>query len=585
MCIACNAGMKAILRYNGSRREFLKHVGMFSASVFTGSLAGTSKAVAQSTGRVGAEDIVFRGGPILTMNSDQPGAQAIAIRGNRILAVGSCESVAAQADAGARVIDLQGRTLMPGLIDPHMHNTFVLFEDWIDVSPIVAPRFEDVQRKIRESAGNATDSAWIRAQQFDPSITQGARIPDLSMLDQWVPNRPFFMIESNGHVAYVNSYALKLAGITRHTPDPPLARFVRDANGNLTGRLEESNAMMPFIEKMPVLSAFETQARIKRLLSHAASVGCTTLHDCGIGMQAGIAELDLLDAIMADDPPVRYRGMLVSTLMDDWEKSGIKPGRGNDQFRIDGIKAWSDGSNQAYTGYQRENYLGKNSRGSLNYTLAQLTEVIRRAHAGGWQIGVHANGDAGIDTTLQAYEAVLTSAPYADHRHRIEHCSILHPEQIEKMHTLGLSPSFLIGHIRWWGKAFRDRILGPDRARFYDPCASALAGKLRISLHSDWNVTPIEPLRYIEDAVARVMNEGGGVFYGQERISIQAALRAVTIDAAWQCRMDDLVGSLEEGKYADFTITEENPMQAEPTQISKIKVSETWMAGRQRYQA
>jgi len=277
--------------------------------------------------------------------------------------------------------------------------------------------------------------------------------------------------------------------------------------------------------------------------------------------------------------------MLVSTLMDDWEKSGIKPGRGNDQFRIDGIKAWSDGSNQAYTGYQRENYLGRNSRGSLNYTLAQLTEVIRRAHAGGWQIGVHANGDAGIDTTLQAYEAVLTSAPRADHRHRIEHCSILHPEQIEKMHALGLSPSFLIGHIRWWGKAFRDRILGPDRARFYDPCASALAGKLRISLHSDWNVTPIEPLRYIEDAVARIMNEGGGVFYGQERISVQAALRAVTIDAAWQCRMDDLVGSLEEGKYADFTITEENPMQAEPTKISKIKVSETWMAGRQRYQA
>jgi len=576
--------MNAILRYNGSRREFLKHVGLFSASVFTGALAGTGKTLAQSTGAAYAGDIVFRGGPILTMNSEQPEAEAVAVRGSRILAAGSLESVTAQAAPGARVINLQGRTLMPGLIDPHMHNTFVLFEDWVDVSPMAVPDFEGVQRKIRDAAHKAAGGAWVRVQQFDPSITQGAMIPDLPLLDKWVPDKPLFMIESNGHVAYANSYALKLAGINRYTPDPPLARFVRDATGNLTGRLEESNAMLPFIEKMPVLSAFEMQARIKRMLNHAASVGCTALHDCGIGMQGGTAELDLLDAIMADDPPVRYRGMLVSTLMDDWEKSGIKPGRGNDQFRIDGIKAWSDGSNQAYTGYQRENYLGRNSRGSLNYTLPQLTDVIRRAHAGGWQIGVHANGDAGIDTTLQAYEAVLKSAPRADHRHRIEHCSILHPDQIEKMHMLGVSPSFLIGHVRWWGKAFRDRILGPERARFYDPCASALAGKLRISLHSDWNVTPIEPLRYVEDAVARIMNEGGGVFFGEERIPVQAALRAVTVDAAWQCRMDDIVGSLEVGKYADFTIVEENPMQVESTKISKIKVSETWVAGRQRYQ-
>ena len=151
--------------------------------------------------------------------------------------------------------------------------------------------------------------------------------------------------------------------------------------------------------------------------------------------------------------------------MDRWDEAGIKPGHGNDLLRMDGVKAWVDGSNQAYTGYQRADYLGRATRGSENYSLPQLTEVMRRAHRAGWQVGVHANGDAAIDTSLAAYETVLRETPRADHRHRIEHCSVLHPEQIARMRELGLSPSFLIGHVRWWGEAFRDRILGPERAQ------------------------------------------------------------------------------------------------------------------------
>jgi len=139
--------------------------------------------------------------------------------------------------------------------------------------------------------------------------------------------------------------------------------------------------------------------------------------------------------------------------------------------------------------------------------------------------------------------------------------------------------------LRWWGKAFRDRILGAERARFYDPCASALKGGLRISLHSDWNVTPLEPLRYVADAVTRTMNEGGEVFFADERIPVEAALRAATIDAAWQCRMDNIVGSLEPGKYADLTLLERDPTAVDPTEIAKIKISETWLAGERRHAA
>jgi predicted amidohydrolase YtcJ len=474
---------------------------------------------------------------------------------------------------------------MPGLIDPHMHFVFTAFEDWIDVSPITTPDYATVRSKLQKGVADAKPGEWVRAQQFDASITKDAKIPTIAELDALAPNNPFFMQESNGHIAYANSAAFEAAGINRETPDPSGARFVKDVDGNLTGRLEEMAAQQEFLGIMPSPSAADMIGRVQRLLDHASSVGCTMLHDCGIGIMAGAQDLKILDAVLGEGKaPVRYRGMLVSTIMDEWEKEGIKPGRGDDLFRVDGIKAWADGSNQAQTGYMRENYLGTDARGALNYSLEQVTDVIRRAHDGGWQVGVHANGDAAIDMVLDAYEAVLGKTSNSDLRHRIEHCSVFHPEQMVRMKDMGLSPSFLIGHVRWWGKAFRDRLLGPARARFYDPCASALAAGLKISLHSDWNVTPIEPLRYVEDAVTRVMNEGGDVFFPEERIPVDAALRAVTIDAAWQCHMEDQIGSLEAGKFADFAILEEDPT-APDVKIGKIKVSETWMNGTKRYAA
>ena len=298
-------------------------------------------------------------------------------------------------------------------------------------------------------------------------------------------------------------------------------------------------------------------------------------------MLLGPGDLDLLGSVMADDPPVRYRGMLVSTAMDAWEERGLAPGHGDDRFRVGGIKAWSDGSNQARTGYQREDYLGGGGRGALNYSPEELAEAVERAHRGG-VAGRRPTPTGTRPSTPPSTPSRPSSPtlPRPDHRHRIEHCSVLHPEQVRRMVDLGLSPSFLIGHVRWWGRAFRDRILGPERAGRYDPCRSALAAGLRISLHSDWNVTPLEPLRCVEDAVTRVMAEGGEVLAPDERIPVEAALRAVTIDAAWQCRVDDIVGSLEPGKRADLTVLEEDPTEVDPGRIGQIAVSGTWLDGR-----
>lgn len=585
MCLSCNPGLAAILQHAASRRDFLKYVGVASTSAFAATAVEPAVAMGRFFKAETPADVIFQGGTVLTMKADAPRAEAVAIRDGRIVALGTASEISAYKGPDTRIVDLDERTLMPGMIDPHMHSVFVVLTDWIDVSPITTPAFDDIWNKLREGVARAREGEWVRAKQFDPSITANARIPTLADLDMLAPNNPFFMLESNGHIAYVNSKAMELVGISQLSQDPPQGRFDHDANGQLSGRLEEAAAFTPFIAKMPLPNAAEIQTLIRNMMDDAASKGCTALHDCGIGMMSGGGDIALLDAVMAQNPPVRYRGMLISTIMEQWEKLVIKPGHGNDSFRIDGMKAWADGSNQAMTGYQRENYLGTDQRGALNYTPEQLTNALRIAHNAGWQVAVHANGDAAIDTTIAAYETVLREKPRNDHRHRIEHCSVLHPAQMVKMKELGLSPSFLIGHVRWWGKAFRDRILGPERAKFYDPCASALAAGLRISFHSDWNVTPIEPLRYVEDAVTRIMNEGGDVFFANERIGVDAALKAVTLDAAWQCRMDNICGSLEPGKYADMTILEQDPTSVASTDIKAIKVSETWIAGEKRFGA
>lgn len=526
----------------------------------------------------GDADLVLSGGTVLTMDPRRPRVAAVAVRAERIVAAGEAAEVLELVGRRTERIDLGGRTLMPGLVDPHMHSALVQLADWIDISPMATPDADAVRDRLRTATPAAT--GWVLAQQFDPSITSGDPRLDREELDRLVPDHPALVLESNGHIAYANSAALRAAGVDRRSDDPLGGRYQRDAAGELTGRLEEPPAVAAFAGGFPVLGEDALVERIRGLLEHAAATGATMLHDCSIGAMAGAADLDALRRAMGEDSPVRYRGMLVSTAYDSWMQHGVRPGDGDDMLRVHGIKAWADGSNQAGTGYQREPYLGTQSCGALNHTPERLAEIIGRAHADGWQVGVHANGDAAIDATLDAYEQVLRFHPRPDHRHRIEHCSILHPEQIDRMAELGLSPSFLIGHLRWWGAAFRDRLLGPDRAARYDPCASALRGGLRISLHSDWSVTPLEPLRCVEDAVTRIMAENGEVLAGDERIPVEAALRAVTIDAAWQCRSDEITGSIEVGKHADLVLLEDDPTRVDPTRISGIPVSQTLVAGR-----
>ncbi len=578
MCNACDEKFMSVMRTLHGRRDFLR--GMGGGFVAT-AVAAPGAAFAAADGKSYA-DKIFLAKRIHTMDARNSTVEAVAVRDGLILARGRRDRILGLKGPRTQVVDFGDYTVLPGFVDPHMHSNFAGLRPWLDIGPFTTATMDEARQKIRDAVAKASPGGWIQGKMLDPSIMPGRPLTQQD-LDTLSPDVPVFILESNGHNAYANTRAFALAGVTKDTPDPPQGRFVRGRDGNLTGRLEEPPAFQPFIRVMSSPSGPELVGFLRADLDDAAAKGCTALHDCGIGGLFAEADIALIQAALKDEAPVRYAGLLVSTHYEKWKEMGLKPGLHSPNFSISGIKAWSDGSNQGLTGYQRAPYLNSTNRGALNYSPQEIETLVRTLHSDGWPIGIHANGDAAIDVVLDAYERGTRGEGGHKLRHRIEHCSILHDDQIARMKALGISPSFLIGHVHYWGRAFRDRLLGPDRANRLDPCRSALAGGLRISLHSDYNVTPIDPLRCIENAVLRDMNEGGGILNPDECITPLQAIRAMTIDAAWQCHLDQTCGSLEVGKAADLVVLERDPLQVAPDTLRKIGVHSTWLNGESRF--
>jgi predicted amidohydrolase YtcJ len=539
------------------------------------------------TGRHPEPDLILLGGTVRTMDPTRPVAEAIAIKNGRIVSVGSRGEVTALKGSGTEVIDAKGGTILPGFIDPHVHIVMgAVLGTFVDVRALTCETIDDVMAKLAAAAARTKPGEWIMARGFDPSLCKGNANITRHDLDRVAPAHPLFMLNASGHLAYVNSLAIERASVTDQTPDPGAGgKYMKDAQGHLTGVLAGGTSYAPFLKVAPRATPQSIIAAAMATLDEAASKGCTMLVDAGLGAFAGTEELHVLKALASTRrSPVRLAALMTSARIDDWLKfPDAQPGAGDDWFRLLGFKFWADGSNQGNTGYQREPYLNVDHRGILSFPAEDLAAGVKRVHDAGWQVAIHANGDAAIDQVLECYAKALAASPRADHRHRIEHCSIAWDEHFAKMAELGITPSFLIGHVHYWGRAFRDRIFGLAKASRLDATASALKAGVRFSLHSDYDVTEIGPLRCIENAVTRVMRDGGEVLAPEECISVEQGLRSMTIDAAWQAHMDHAVGSLEVGKYADLVILDEDPMTVDPNRLSQIRVRETWVEGIKRF--
>lgn len=538
--------------------------------------------------RVRTGTTVFVGATVLPVDDAFSAAEALAIRDGRILAVGTGSEVRAAAGDDAEVIDRTGSTILPGFIEPHAHLLpTALLDTFVDVGPFSFDTADEAIAHLRTVAPDTPAGSWIRGRQFDPSLQAGPDELTTEMLDTVSDTVPVVVMNASGHFAYVNSAALAVAGIDRDTPDIDGSPYGRYPDGSPNGVLMGQGAILSVMAKNPALADLDILAEARNVADRAARNGITTICDQGTGFLLGAGDIDLFEALAAAGLPTRLRYSCYDQRGDGFDERGTQPGDGDEYVRATGWKIVSDGSNQGRTGSQREPYLGRDERGLPYLEPDELLEKARHRASQGWQVVIHANGDRAIDIALDAHEAAVAAAEEAgrpDRRHRIEHCSILHDEQIERIAALGLSPSFLIGHVHFWGKAFRDEIFGPEKAAKLDRTASCSAAGIRWTIHSDEMVTPMEPLRCIHNAVTRELwREPGSVLNADECVSVETAIRSMTADAAWQCHSDHEIGTLEAGKLADFVVLAEDPRDVDPRNLAGVEVRETWMGGERRH--
>ena len=537
---------------------------------------------------------IFHGGTIMTVDKDFSEAEAIAVEGKKIIAVGTLKEVKSKAGNITEMVDLQNKVILPGFVDPHAHvMSFApirFLTENIGVTKFKTT--DEALNRLKEIAREREKGQWILASSWDPSVQEGVPALTIKELDDISTDHPIFVLNTSGHLAYVNSKAFEVAEIPEDIENPPGAEYVRDASGRLNGVIKNNVAFLPIWSANPATAEIDLTEALISLLNEFNQYGVTTTSEFSLGatmQSAGEADL-LFAASKRDDFTARVMAYPFYTLNDKWDEAGIKMYDGNDLAKIVGFKLIADGSNQGFTGLQRESYYTPSQKGNLGVAYMSVEEMMRIAEhrvKQGWHLALHGNGDQAIDNILTVMQQLKEKGyDIASLRPRIEHCSILHDDQIEKMKKLSVSASFLIGHVHYWGTFMRDSVFGPDKVQLLDRCASVEKAGISFSLQSDFAVTEPDMLKLVEIAVVRnTFKEPDYVLAPQESISVESAIRAITIEAAWQLMSDDIIGSLEAGKYADFVILEKDPRKVEPSEISEIAVLETWMNGKRVFKS
>jgi predicted amidohydrolase YtcJ len=534
-------------------------------------------------------DTIFSGGDIITVDDRNPGAEALAVAGGRIAAVGAREEVLQRRGPDTRMVDLEGMTLMPGLIEPHSHPVIsALLYDWIDVSGFHNANGAEVMERLRRAAATAGPDEWITAFGYDPILTRGLGALDADTLDEISSTNPIFVMIQTMHTVYVNHRALEVAGIDRSTPQPEGGTWVKDENGELTGMVIEQAAILPVMMPYLLSSQASGEELIEKQIRRYAAAGYTTVGAMGVFPVFRDWARILKERIESDDCPIR---MFVVDKATDLEQGvTVDFARGSDRLASGGAKFWYDGSFGTGNVLLEEPFLNsrlmqeglgvpKDSCGSSIYPKHQFRELVQKYHDAGRQISVHAQGDRAIRDVIDVYEEVLEASPRDDHRHRIEHGGLFPIDEMDRAASLGLTPSWHVNYVYYYGDAMRDEIIGPKRAEICFPVGAALRSDLRGSLHNDSPMYPAEPLLLMRSAVTR-KTRSGEVIGEEQAIDVDAAIKALTIDAAWQLFMDDVVGSLEVGKLADLVILSENPREVDPDLLDQIRVVATYREGR-----
>ncbi len=517
---------------------------------------------------------------ILTMDDHDTAASAIALDGDRILAVGDRESLAPYVGPETRLRDMEGRTIMPGFCDAHGH--IILLASMLDWEDLNAPpigecrTLEDCLSRLRERAARTPAGQWILARGFDDTLMREKRFPTRQELDAVTSDHPVFVQHISIHLGVLNSAGFAALGIDEHTPDPEGGVIRHMEDGSLHGVVEERamfDLVSPRLPVFPLEHQVENIARASREIY--AEQGVTTALD------AGVLDCESAEALQE----ANRRGLLaVRVHMNpyyylDRSDPRLQPGG---MISVGGSKIMSDGSIQGFTAYLSKPYhtpyKGDASfRGYPAYSREELFSIIEEAHRRG-QLLIHTNGDGAVDDALDALEAAQAKYPRSDCRHIIIHAQTIRDDQLDRLDKAGFTPTFFVPHVYYWGDRHRDIFLGPERAARMDPIRSGMKRGLVCTSHCDTPITPVRPFLSIWACVNRLTSSGKPLG-PEERISVKEALRAHTINSAWQHFEEKDKGSLEAGKLADLIVLDTNPLECAPEALKDIRVLETVVGG------
>ena len=536
---------------------------------------------------------VFINGDIISMDPSTPRARELAVEGDRILALGNGSDLSGlKARPDTELVDLKGKTVVPGLIEPHTHPiTSSLLYQWADVSGFTHQSRREVMDALRDAVEKKEKGEWVTAFGYDPILIRELTALTADELDRLAPENPVFVMIQSMHTAFVNRAALKRAGVGEDSPQPAGGSFVKDESGRLTGMVVEQGGMLPFLFCILLESSLDGKSMLDQQLGRFAAAGYTTLGSMG-EFPLFPDSVKTLKACVESGPfPMRvvYMDKALDLEAGQWEDA--RPD--SDRFYQRGAKIWYDGSPYSGNMHLDDNFLNSelmqtglglpaDSPGYAMMPYETLRELIGKYHDWGFQIAVHGQGDRAVREILDAFEYARNRSPRSDHRHRIEHGALFPPDQLARTLDLGLTVSWHINHIYYYGEALRDDIIGPERAARLMPFRSALDRGLRCSLHNDSPMYPPEPFKLIRTAVTR-RTRRGSVIGPDQAVTVMDALKAVTIDAAWQLFLEDEIGSLTPGKKADLTILNENPLMVDPDRLDLIKVLETYSGGEKSY--
>ena len=524
---------------------------------------------------------VFINARVVTMDANQPIAEAVALGLERIIAVGSREDIEPYITAETLVHDLEGKTLMPGFIDAHGHfpaSGLSVFGVDLNSPPIgQITSMAQLLAQLEQKAADTPEGEWVFGYGYDDTLLAEQRHPTRLELDGVSSSHPIAIWHISGHMLVANSKALALAGIDSNTPNPEGGVIVKDpVTGELTGLLEEE-ARIPVLEMSMDLSVFQFLEMVTQASGDYLAKGVTVAQS---GALDGSMMQGLWLAQKLNLTPLRLELWPMYNTLGQELLSGEKKAESFESQRLNlgAIKITADGSIQGFTGYLSKPYHtpyhGKEDyRGYPTIPRDELTRIVTRFHKAGYQLAIHGNGDASIDDIIHAFSKAQKAHYRADPRLILVHAQMAREDQLERMKELGITPTFFSAHTFYWGDRHRDIFMGPERAANMSPAKTAAELGLRFTTHLDTPVVPMDPLMGAWTTVNR-QTSSGEVIGPHQRISVEQALRAITIDAAWQIFREDEIGSITPGKLADLVVLAKDPL-ANPETLRDIAVERT----------